>query len=118
MRGTVDCCASRISVDLNALRPQIDAYVRNLRAAFVQAPEKGRAVLQALLGDRRMAVHLDEEKGFRVEGLFELALETPSARPPSGNRATRIGGSGGPIRPIAYGVPPVLRPYAFQELST
>jgi hypothetical protein len=33
------------------------------------------ARLRALLGDRRMRVLSDEERRFRVEGLFELELE-------------------------------------------
>jgi hypothetical protein len=42
-----------------------------------------------------MTFHAEAEGGFRVEGLFELRLETTSARHPEGDRATRIGGSGG-----------------------
>ncbi len=47
-----------------------------------------------------MRVLADAERdGFRVEGLFELTLETRNARPQDWERASRLGGSGGVNRP-------------------
>lgn len=48
-----------------------------------------------------MTVHAEADGGFRVEGPFELRLETTSARSNDGDRATRISGSGGALRPGA-----------------
>lgn len=85
-----------VVVDLDALRARVDRYALDLRAAFDRAPEQGRAVLEQLLAGRRLQVYADSDRKFRVEGLFELGLETTSARLPHGDdRATRNGGSGG-----------------------
>jgi len=54
--------------------------VLNLRETFAGAPDARRGAFLALLGDRRMRVFSDEEQRFRVEGLFELVLETRDAR--------------------------------------
>jgi hypothetical protein len=70
-----------------------------MRSAFEGAPEERRAAFRTLLGDRKMKVFPDPERRFRVEGLFELALETTDARDPEGRRASAIIGSGGAIRP-------------------
>jgi hypothetical protein len=68
------------------------------------SPERGRAVLRALLGGRRMRVSPDPEKLYRVEGEFGLSLELPErgiARGQEGDhRAIRLLGSGGPLHPI------------------
>jgi hypothetical protein len=40
----------------------------------------------------------------------------PVTDPKIGNRATRLGGSGGPIRPIAYGGSSVRCSYALERL--
>ena len=69
-----------IVVDLDALRERVDRYAHDLRAAFDRAPEQGRTVLDRLLAGRRMAIHADAERGFRVEGLFELSLGLDSHR--------------------------------------
>lgn len=39
-----------------------------------------RAAFRALLGGRRLRILADPEQRFRVEGIFELALETTDAR--------------------------------------
>jgi DNA invertase Pin-like site-specific DNA recombinase len=87
-----------IVVDLDAMKPVIEERVSDLHATLSAEPEKGRAALLALLGDRRIKVSADAELDFRVEGVLELSLETKAAQPPPGNRATRIGGSGGSKR--------------------
>jgi hypothetical protein len=52
------------------------------------APEARRAAFRAFLGDRKMRVLPDPEQQFRVEGLFELVLETADARAREGRRAS------------------------------
>ncbi len=68
--------------DLASLRPVVEAKVDELRATFLGAPIQARRDFGALLGDRRMVVHADAERGFRVEGFFRLSLESESARSP------------------------------------
>lgn len=57
-------------VDLDQLRPMIEARVREMRAAFEGSPDDCRATFRALLGDRKMRVFPDEERRFRVEGCW------------------------------------------------
>jgi hypothetical protein len=83
-------------VDLEALRPRIAAYVLEMRAAFERAPEERRDAFRALLGNRKMRVFPDAERRFRVEGLFELSLESADARA-VGHRASATAGSGGAL---------------------
>jgi hypothetical protein len=54
--------------------------------------------LAARLGDRRLRVDPDPERGFRIDGELELALELRTARAPEDLRAARTGASGGPLR--------------------
>jgi hypothetical protein len=70
-----------LDLDVETLRPLVEARVRDLRGAFEAEPEHGRAALRALLAGRRMRVGADAELGFRVEGVFEIDLggETPGA---------------------------------------
>ncbi len=68
-----------------------------MREAFAGAPDVKRAAFRGLLGERRrLRVLADAERdGFRVEGLFELALETRNARPESRTGvSTRSSGGG------------------------
>jgi hypothetical protein len=80
-----------------------------MRSAFEGEPEERRAAFRALLDDRKLRVLPDAERRFRVEGLFERALETTDARGPEGQRASALGGSGGgasePASPCAQEVP-------------
>jgi len=82
-------------VNVSAIRPLVEARVLEMREAFEGSPEKRRDAFRALLGDRRMRVYPDPDRCFRIEGLFELALETPTARLPDGLRAVGFTGSGG-----------------------
>ena len=66
--------------DLASLRPMIEAKVDELRTTLLGAPLQARRGFSALLGDRRMVVHADAERGFRVEGLFRWSLENEHAR--------------------------------------
>jgi len=69
-----------LELDLESLRPRIEARARALRGAFRGPDDARRALLRSLLRDRRMRVLSDEEQRFRVEALFELDLETADAR--------------------------------------
>jgi hypothetical protein len=71
-------------------RPRIGANIPEERGISREA------VLEPLLADRRITVHAEPEGDFRVEGLFELRLETTDARNPEGRRASAMVGSSGP----------------------
>jgi hypothetical protein len=84
-----------MGLDRAALRRLIEPRVVEMRSAFLGSPERARSAFRALLGDRRMRVGPDPERRFRVEGIFELALETGDARALQEHRASAITGSGG-----------------------
>jgi hypothetical protein len=63
-------------VDLEALRPWIIERVTEMRSAFKTEPENAREALRILLGPRRLRVGPGPDRGFRVEGLFVLPLES------------------------------------------
>jgi hypothetical protein len=86
---------SEPQIDVDELRGAIERTVRDLGAWLTGTPEQGRAALVALLGDRRLRVGPDAERGFRIDGELELALELRTARDPQDLRAVRFGGSGG-----------------------
>jgi DNA invertase Pin-like site-specific DNA recombinase len=56
-----------------------EARVLELREALEHGPES-RAALRSLLGNRRLRVGPDADRGFRVEGLLEVELETRTTR--------------------------------------
>jgi hypothetical protein len=85
-------------IDVDELRAPIERAVRDLGAWLTGTPKQGRAALAALLGDRRLRVGPDAERGFRIDGELELALELRTARDPQDLRAVRFGGSGGALR--------------------
>ena len=70
--------------------------VADLRVAPSGAPENARRAFAALLGDRRMRVGPDAERGFRVEGLFEWV--------PGSQRAARARGTGRLASEVAGGL--------------
>jgi hypothetical protein len=86
-------------VDLDALRPFIETQVLEMRHALEGDLEERRDAFRAPLGDRKMCVFPDPERRFRVDGIFELALETTDARDPEGRRASAMSGSGGGATP-------------------
>lgn len=98
-RTTILAAAARppAAVALEALRPVIEARVGEYRSLLTAAPESGKRALRALLGDRRMHVYRDDERGFRVEGLFELTLEARGARDRLQSPGSSSTGSGGRI---------------------
>ena len=85
---------SEPQIDVDELRAPIERAVRDLGAWLTGTPEQGRAALAALLGDRRLRVGPDAERGFRVEGLLRLEMRMPPDLPSEG---IRYGGSGGGI---------------------
>jgi hypothetical protein len=85
-------------IDVEELRGPIERTVRDLGAWLTGTPAQGRAALEALLGERRLRVGPDAERGFRIDGELELALELRTARDPQDLRAVRFGGSGGSLR--------------------
>ncbi len=82
------------------VRAKLEEIERTLRADVAQ----GRMALGALLGDRRPRVYDGwANRGSRGAG-------ARNARGPEANfGAASLGGSGGPIRPIAYGSAPTRR---------
>jgi len=87
-------------VNLDQLRPVIEAPWARCARRSRGSREDCRAAFRALLCDRKMRVFPDEERRFRVEGMLELALETADAR--AGEpRASAFTGSGGALRPGA-----------------
>jgi hypothetical protein len=90
-----------LGIDLAALRPIIEARVLEMRTALAGDPEERRTAFRELLGDRRMRVLPDEDRRFRVEGIFELGLEACDARNLEGLRASALTGSGDRYTPVA-----------------
>lgn len=54
--------------------------MRELRAGLEGSPDRGRAVLRALLGTERIRVSRDPEHGFRLAGTLWIEVETKTAR--------------------------------------
>ena len=79
------------------IRSLVDAKLADLGGLIEGRPERCREALQGWLGGRRLSVYADDEKGFRVEGLIRLRLETRAARG-EGLRAALEDGSGGRLR--------------------
>jgi len=65
--------------DPGEIRRAAEVRVLALRQALEHGPES-RAALRSLLANRRLRVGPDPERGFRVEGLLEVELETRTAR--------------------------------------
>jgi hypothetical protein len=76
-----------LGLDLETLRPCIVERVQEMRSAFEGEPESAREALRTLLGTRPLRVGPDPDRGFRVEGLFILPLET---RAPWGHGTARV----------------------------
>lgn len=72
--------SATIGLDRETLRRLIEPHVLEMRTALLGSPELARTAFRALLVGRRMRVGPDPEQHFRVEGLFELELETADAR--------------------------------------
>jgi DNA invertase Pin-like site-specific DNA recombinase len=65
--------------DPDEIRRAAEARFLALREALEHGPES-RAALRSLLRNRRLRVGPDPDRGFRVEGLLEVELETRTAR--------------------------------------
>lgn len=89
--------AARARYDEERLEGVLLAQVRQLRQLLEGSPDETRAVLRLLLGDDRLRVRPDPDRGFAVEGLARLTLNTRNARAPGGTRALLEDGSGGGI---------------------
>jgi hypothetical protein len=73
-------------------RLRIEELVIEMRQAFDGGPEERRGAFRALLGDRRIRVLEDAERGFRVEGKQADArgpITACSVNPSRGGRAAR-----------------------------
>ena len=69
-----------------ALREIVRDRVLAWRSLFEASPEEGRNALAALLAGRRMRVHADSERAFRVEGLLRLPLTNEPPRADASGR--------------------------------
>lgn len=87
---------SSVPVDEARLRSVAERWAVDARATLESSPEDCRRAFGGLLGGRRMAVHADPERGFRVEGLFDVPW-TQEAPPESVDSRRGITGSGGGI---------------------
>lgn len=95
---------TRAGIAPDLLRAVIEARVLEMRAAFHASAEDQRAAFRGLLGDRRMRVGADPERGFRVEGVFSLALEMPNARAYEGPGRRQSVVAGGGFEPPTSGL--------------
>jgi len=103
LEGNAAALASNRQSDPEEIRARVEAKATGLRCTFEAAPTQARAGLMVLLAEERLRVLADEEQGFRVEGTLYVPLtrETPGER--ELHRASLACGSGGAIRPVAYG---------------
>ncbi|MEE8192513.1 MAG: hypothetical protein V3T74_07180, partial [Gemmatimonadales bacterium] len=74
----------------------IEERVRDFRAAFDSEPATMRRAMRALLGDERLAVREDRERGFAVEGYVSVPLmcHTPGVTRTSGRVQRLVAGAG------------------------
>ena len=94
--------ATTVPVDFPALRSSMVKRVREMRGWFVEAGDDARHALQMLLGDRRLAVHHDDEYSVADRGILQGAGDSSGSRALDPRRGARdwqsFGGSGGRIR--------------------
>lgn len=84
--------------DSHALRLAAEEWVGEMRSTLLGDPDQRRAAFAGLLGTGRIRVAPDAERGFRVDAVLRVALETRQARDHDGDlRACRSFGSGGGI---------------------
>jgi hypothetical protein len=70
-----------VALDEGTLVQMAERWAGEARATLQGSPEAARRGFEALLGGRRMEVHGDEARGFRVEGLFAPWMrEAPRSR--------------------------------------
>ena len=63
-----------VRLDLKFHTQVIEDLCHEIAAAFEALPAESRAAMLALIGDRLFQVGTDAERGFSVEGIFELSL--------------------------------------------
>ncbi len=84
--------------DLEALFAVASERASDLRGLLERGGDDGRRALRSLLAPRRMRVSSDPVRGFRVEGLIELRIETENpGRERTRSTAGVLCGSGGGI---------------------
>ena len=100
----VDASRERIHTRLRAtplggsddeIRERVRSKLDDVAGVLARGPQEARGALSALLAGRRLAVHADEDRGFRVEGVLRLGLETRNARDSEGpGRFRMVAGEG------------------------
>jgi hypothetical protein len=89
-------------IDWDCLRAMAEERVLEIRGAFEASDEHRRAALRGLLAGRRLQVGPHPERGFRVDGLLEVALERPPAR--VSGRGDRVVAGGRSVRLPTRGI--------------
>jgi len=98
-------------LDLADLRREIAATVRELRQLLDSG--EGRRVLKRLLGDKRLRVLPDAERGFRVEGELGWLIGAGSAASGGGCEERGVAG----IRLATPEIPPLTLPWSWREAA-
>jgi hypothetical protein len=88
------------ALDEGTLVQMAERWAGEARATLQGSPEAARRSFEALLSGRRMEVHSDEARGFRVEGLFDVPWMREAPLEPLDSQGG-ITGSGGAIRASA-----------------
>jgi site-specific DNA recombinase len=97
------------STDWKALRDEAEALLVNLPALIEAAGAADvREALAAYLGEGRLTIHAEGERGFRLEGRLTVPpcpwLETRDARNPAEFRASRLQVAGAGFEPATCGL--------------
>ena len=87
------------ALDLDDVRQEIGVMVRDLRALLDGG--EGRTVLQRLLGDERLRVRPDGERGFALEGEFSWLVGAGAAHPEACSVSV-VAGTG--FEPVTFGL--------------
>lgn len=89
-----------VEIDGEQLLQIAKRWTADARATLEGSPEDCRRGFEALLGGRRMRVLADDERHFRVEGLFDVPWmrEAPSESVDSRGGITGSGGVQSPVR--------------------
>jgi DNA invertase Pin-like site-specific DNA recombinase len=88
--------------DYEALAAAVVHHAKEWQAAFEGSPDHARHALRALLGDERMRVYSDDERGFRVEGLLRVPTSGEPFR--EGSERLACGVAGGGFEPPTSGL--------------
>jgi len=77
-RGVIEgrLATSPVEIDLSALREPIAEMVTNLRSLLGATPEEGRMALGALFGQEKLRIRPDPERGFAIQGVATLDLNS------------------------------------------